>query len=74
MYDGFFHHCHPEWTRPGVEGCVSLQGGLVKEPVVVKLDWDRQILFVQSRHNMKELLELINQNRRADWPSLPPKV
>jgi len=69
LKESVFELCDPHAIRAGVMVQISLQEGLVKESLRVQLDYEKQILFVQSKKAKTELVDIINggsKNNESD--------
>ena len=66
LRQGCFERCDPKQVTVGANVTVSLQDGFVMLALVVQLDWNKQILFVESEFTQKELLDLIHHKRLSE--------
>jgi hypothetical protein len=62
LHEGMFGGCDPEWIRAGLQVHIIVQGGLVREQLTVRLDLQRQTLFVQSAYRLAEMVAMINHD------------
>lgn len=60
LRENMFVQCDPHTIRAGATVLVSLQAGLIKESLVVQLDPEKQILFVQSKKTRMQLIDIIS--------------
>ncbi len=68
LSEGYFAGCDPETIKPGAHCVVTLDGGVVEE-LIVRVDRERQRLFVQSDYTSDEILARIS--RRPPVVSVP---
>jgi hypothetical protein len=60
LVEGAFVNCEPAWIKAGALVHISVQQGLVREELYVRVDPDRDFLFVKSQYRRAELFEKIN--------------
>jgi hypothetical protein len=60
LQEGVFVGCHPLVIKAGASVQVAVQGGLVRECLLVQLDLHRQVLFVKSQFTLSEVVSKIN--------------
>jgi hypothetical protein len=61
LHQGYFRNCRPDRLKAGTSCVVCIQSGFLKEKLIVRLDFGRQALFVQSQFTRSEVIGLINR-------------
>lgn len=61
LVEGAFVDCEPAWIKAGALVHVSVQDGLVREELYVRIDRERDLLFVKSKYSLSEMFEKINR-------------
>jgi hypothetical protein len=61
LRSGFFVDCDREDFTPGALVSIDVQGGLVREELVIQVDFDRNMLFVQSNFTFAQLVAKIHR-------------